>query len=531
MKLLKNIITFAPTNIPKMKRIFLAFFVLFCVPGAFAQAPDFNYTQTCFGSQTTLVASSSLPDSAIASWKWDLDGNGTYELSGKTIISLITLNDTVAVKLKITPNAGSADSVTKNVIIDPMPQVNFMVDNLCESKAATYASQSTIISGSITQFLWDFNNDGTTDDNSNDTVNFTCGPAQVYFTRLTCVSNKGCSAFAVKTTQVYPNPIASFTASPVCEGTSTTLLNTSTAVNPDFYLWNFGDGNNNATSGNTTHTYTTSGTYTVNLIAVTQSGCRDTMDQTVIVNAGPTANALVSPVCIGSPSQFSDLSASAPGDPISMWSWNFGDGSANSAQMNPTYTYTAAGTYNVTDVVTSVAGCKDSVTITHIVSPLPIISITPIGNTTLESGQSVVLSANGGISYLWNTGSAANNITVTQTGVYSVTGMDANGCSASDSVSVTVHEILDTVVVSGFILTPNEDGINDALVISNASAFTICELTVYNMWNDKVYSINDYKNDWKGTDNSGAELSSGAYYYIITCDDKPMLKGNINILR
>lgn len=435
-----------------MKRLFSFASFLFCIiifGNTFAQSPDFSYPPTCYGSQTTLVASSSLPDTAVSQWQWDLDGNGSYELNGKMIVSFFIQNDTVAVKLKVTPVSGTADSVTKNVIIDPLPQVNFIANNLCESRSAIYASQSTIASGGIAQFLWDFNNDGVTDDNSNDTVSYICGPAQTYITKLTCVSDKGCSAFSQKTTTVYPNPVSSFTVPSVCVLNPSTFTNTSTVIDPDIFIWNFGDSSQTVNSGNINHLYSIPGLWNVSLIAVSQSGCRDTFAA-----------------------------------------------SAN-------------------------------------VEPLPMVQIIEQdaafflgGSITLHSSVSIDV-----VSYLWSTGETTDNITVTQTGSYSIQGTTSAGCTWSDTVSVLVNAIPDTISVSGFIVTPNDDNINDALIINNIDAYASCDLKVYNIWNDEVFSISAYKNDWKGTHNNGNALPAGAYYYIIQCDDKPMLKGNINILR
>lgn len=432
----------------KNKNILFGFGLLLMASAAFAQTPNFSYTQTCYGNQTTMVASSSLPDTSIATWQWDLDGNGTYEMSGKTIISLVTINDTVAVRLKIKPKTGLADSITKNVIIDPLPQVNFMANNTCESRAATFTSQSMIIVGNITQFLWDFNNDGVTDDNTNDTVSFNCGPAQTFISKLTCVSNKGCSAFSQKTTTVYPNPVASFSVANTCLGNSTGFSSTSTITNPDHYTWDFGDGNGNVSSGNTNHTFALAGNYNVQMIAVTQAGCRDTVTSAVIINPNPAAAF-----------QFS-------------------------------------------------------------------------GDTVLFEGGSVTITVAGGsYNYAWSTGETTDNIQVMTGGTYSCLITDGNACSTGLSANIVVNETPDTVVVSGFLLTPNDDNINDALTIENISAYSSCDLKVYSMWNDEVFSVSAYKNDWKGTNASGGNLPAGAYYYIISCDEKPMLKGNINILR
>jgi len=402
------------------------------IQNLFAQTPNFNFTQTCFGSQTSLVATSSLPDSAISTWQWDLDGNGSYEMSGKSIISILISNDTVPVKLKITPKVGLADSITKNVIIDPLPQVNFIANNLCESRAAIYISQSIITSGSIAQFLWDFNNDGIVDDNSNDTVSYICGPAQTYVTKLTCVSDKGCSSFTQKTTTVYPNPVAAFSSANTCLGNTTAFTNSSTAVNPDYYKWDFGDGNLNVASGNTNHSYASAGNYNVELIAVTQAGCRDTALSVVTINSNPAASF-----------QFS-------------------------------------------------------------------------GDTTFYEGGTVTISVAGGaFNYAWSTGEVSNSISVSQSGNYSCSVTDGNGCFTNLATTILVHEVPDTIVVLGVILTPNEDNINDALIIQNIDAYSSCDLKVYNMWNDEVYSTTGYKNDWEGKNKNDGYLPAGSYYYLL----------------
>lgn len=259
-------------------------FTSFCI----GQNTDFIYTPTCYGSQTTLVGSSSLFDQDIQSWQWDIDNDGIYDYSGKTINYLFLSGDTIPVILKITPIVGSADSIIKNVIIDPIPNVNFHVDNLCAFKQATYFNQSNISSGSINQFNWDFNNDGQVDDNSNDTVYYTCGPAQTYISKLICVSDKGCSAFATKTTEVFPQPQASFSFSGSCEGDSTVFSNTSNIQNLDFYLWDFGDGEASIEES-PKHLYSFAGNYYVSLIASTVNGCRDTTTLSLVnITPDPT---------------------------------------------------------------------------------------------------------------------------------------------------------------------------------------------------------------------------------------------------
>ena len=380
-------------------------------------------------------------------WQWDVDGDGIFDFNNKTIVYFFTTNDTVAVKLKITPNFGSPDSITQNVIIDPLPNVNFMVDNLCTGNIANYYNQSTIALGSITQWLWDFNNDGSPDNTSNDTVTYNCGGTpNTFLSRLTCVSDKGCSSFATKTITVYQTPTAAFSISDTCFNNNTQFTNWSTISFPDYYRWDFGDGNQTTTSGNAAHTYHSPGNYNVTLIAVTLNGCRDT-----------------------------------------------------------------------------------SATMVATINSLPVVTIDTSGGTHFFEGGSVTLTANGASTYLWNTNELTPSITVMQSGSFAVMGTDTKGCSSTAYLSVIKDAIPDTVAVSSNIITPNGDGINDFFVIDNKEAYQNCTLNIYNIWNVEVYSKEGYNNDWGGTCNDKT-LPNGAYYYILTCDDKPVLAGNINIL-
>mgnify|MGYP000872391999 CR=1 FL=1 len=85
-------------------------------------------------------------------------------------------------------------------------------------------------------------------------------------------------------------------------------------------------------------------------------------------------------------------------NPINTWHWNFGD-AATATTQNASHTYSAAGTYNVTLVVTDINGCKDSTTktinvincqvdISNIINDYtPVISFNPCENKiTVENG-------------------------------------------------------------------------------------------------------------------------------------------------
>ena len=117
--------------------------------------------------------------------------------------------------------------------------------------------------------------------------------------------------------------------------------------------------------------------------------------------------------------------------------YHFSSG-ASQIDNGPTATVSTAGVYSVT--VTSANGCSatTSTTVSEDVG-VPRASLTHSGLITC-SIRSVVLTANGGSTYRFSTGATqmggGNTATVSSAGVYSVTAISANGCTATASTTV-----------------------------------------------------------------------------------------------
>ena len=103
---------------------------------------------------------------------------------------------------------------------------------------------------------------------------------------------------------------------------------------------------------------------------------------------------------------------------------------------------------------------------------------------------------------------------------------DNAGCSTA-KVFVTV--ICDKIkVYNGF--SPNNDGVNDALVIEGIESFPNSTLTIYNRWGTQVMTVRNYKNDWKGTWNN-ENLPDGTYFYFLNNGEGVTTTGYINLQR
>ncbi|GEM_PF-4572015 len=83
-------------------------------------------------------------------------------------------------------------------------------------------------------------------------------------------------------------------------------------------------------------------------------------------------------------------------------------------------------------------------------------------------------------------------------------------------------------------ISPNDDGFNDALIISCVAnpPKVGSELIVFNEWGSEVFRESPYQNNWQGTYN-GQDLPDGTYYYIFKedNDDNDPKKGYVTIFR
>ncbi|MFN8251350.1 MAG: PKD domain-containing protein [Ferruginibacter sp.] len=196
------------------------------------------------------------------------------------------------------------------------------------------------------------------------------------------------------------------TSAPLCETRDIAFTDNS---NPQVgslagWSWNFGDPGsglfNTTTLANPVHNFSSAGNYVITLNVTTSNGCSNAVPftRTITINDRPKAGFIVPEVCINDiAAVFIDTSKIANGtlSPAG-YTWNYGDPASGinntSTGMNGSHLYSLVGPYNVTHVVTSTLGCKDTVMNTIFINGAnPVADFSVSNAATLCSNDSVAI--------------------------------------------------------------------------------------------------------------------------------------------
>jgi len=234
----------------------------------------------------------------------------------------------------------------------------------CAPLAVIFTDQS---SGSPFSWNWDFGNGQLATGKG---ASVTYSQPGVYTVRLV-VKNAAGVDDEIKTNYitVYPSPSPAFSANLTTACVPATIQFADQSTSPPgagsivSWSWDFGDGSN-STQRNPSHTYTTTGFYTVSLQITSSTGCKSSasIGRYIRIVSGINADFSFSQPATCQPPFMINFQDQSSGPGTLSYSWNFGNGSPNSTVQNPASSYNAAGTFPVQLNVQSTLGCTGSIT-------------------------------------------------------------------------------------------------------------------------------------------------------------------------
>ncbi len=327
----------------------------------------------------------------------------------------------------------------------------------------------------------------------------------------------------------------------VCEGLNVQLI--SETKNASDVKWDFGDLNtlsDTARGDTVSYTYPGEGFYTVKLIATQDGLCWDTVSYNFEVFPRIVPDMEVTGrFCFES----QEINFEAVGSyPIgTRFTWDLGPTANKPKVNNPSATnisWSDAGMHIVS--LTATKGTCSETKVDTVFTPAWSVPVDAGADTVISYRQLLELRGSNAIQHYWfssdpvgisnpfSQNTTASIPTSNDTIFFFLRVTDANGCQGMDTMQVYV--MADPSGGGYNILTPNGDGRNDFLDLSDYMLGRDCAFTVMNRWGSEVYHAEKYENDWPGWDNAHRPLPDGTYYYILFCDRTVTAKGPITII-
>ncbi|MEO6833967.1 MAG: PKD domain-containing protein, partial [Chitinophagaceae bacterium] len=471
------------------------------------------------------------PANGIPKITWDFNDGSTQTTNGTGITHVYTGTGVYLPNVIFSDGfACKASSIGIDSIYVDKVTADFSWSTPCVGTPFAFSDHSSAVFDPANSWLWHF---GGTDTAQNQNPSYTYGTSGNHSVTLVASNATGCKDTITK--QVLINPLPNIQTSPdkgLCPGDSTLL----TVTGGKTYTWSPA-ALVSCVNCPTTKVYARDSSTTYYVVGIDANGCVNKDSVRVFIQYITTVNTTPGGViCIGD-----TFRLGASGADIYNWS------PAESLDSPTIDSPLARPTISTTYLLVSKEGtCNVDSTYVHVkVNPLPIFNAG--ADEIMARGTSVLLhpTKNGIVTIAWvkDTTLSCDDCFLPSahpryTHTYYATGTDANGCSATDSVTVFVRCNGSLVFIPNT-FSPNGDGHNDVFYPRGEGVDNMISFRVFNRWGELIFErlntpLNDESAGWDGTF-KGQKLPPDVYVYTMQsrCEDGQVVKwrGDITLLK
>lgn len=290
-------------------------------------------------------------------WSPSLGPNNTYVVYPN---ALTTYNVTAT-----DANGCTSNSAAITIDVFQFSPANLTMSGNASICAGAPVTLSAVVTGNTGPLSWNWTNQPWTNGGP-----FTVQPASTtnYQVNITNGCGVVVAGSVLVTVHPLPVPVVMPQSATGCDAVQLVFSDTVSSNSSCSYSWDFGDSNT-GTGNNAVHSYTSGGSYTVTLTAISPFGCTGTTNTqaNITVFDSPVAEFAVSAQETSEIEPTITFTSLCSGNTIG-WQWDFGDNSFSTA-VNDVHSYAGPGNYTARLVATAVGGCTDTTELPIVVNP------------------------------------------------------------------------------------------------------------------------------------------------------------------
>ncbi|MBL4593825.1 MAG: PKD domain-containing protein [Flavobacteriales bacterium] len=458
--------------------------------------------------------------------------NGAYLWSpgGQTTPS-IGVNSPGLYSVDLISSAGCIVTLEVNIGGSSSMTSNFTATTVCVGTPTNFTDISSP-SANITNWNWDFNNDGVVDDTTQN-PSYIFSTSGIHPVKLSVYAAGTCASDTIINVLVEAPPVAAFNFNEVCVGNATVFINQSTTGgNIASFNWDF-NGLGTSNNQNPSFTFSNDGVFPVTLI-VNSNGCTDTLTQNINVNPLPQISfgqqaVGCAPLCV----EFINNNTTISSGAINTYQWNFGDGAISNDQF-PTYCFenysrVASISYDISLTAISDKGCENTLTIPNMITvyPIPLADfiVTPEITDVYNKEITFIDQSEIASSWYWDFGDGATSGVSDPIHEYDASGTyitslyieNEYGCKDTVRREIKINPSFAVWIPNVF--TPDGDGINDYFFI-DGFGFKEIDVKIYDRWGILLMHDSGKKENvsWDGLYN-GSMVQEDVYVYVVKVKD------------